>query len=482
MTSSEAQEATAVPNDVRNDLKAENPQPRYCIRRNNDCYVPLIPVDELPSNICLEGISIHITHAETINLGMQFCGDQPAHNGSHYGVQVFENGHATGDKTFDSSSGALNTPQESSIPIKQECIDANISMASGSQPDSKKSSMFDMRGVKQYCTHWIRTGNCDYMQEGCKYKHEVPDESTLREIGIRTYPRWLREDPSSPHAEVFGHAPQTPVPQNPAIQQDWRRPGSQSAQAASPRAVTPVERSARPQSVTSGRGFFRGSVVNGQTQVHSAQGPFFSVPKPYFPNSTPEAQQQSAFRSVTGFPSPLGSAGLHSAFDKGPSHYQSPSPQPGMAKQHLAAQDPAFNRFAPRASAAPDSHILAKANEQANNGIYFGTSLPQGTDGAYSPPSRNNNGKSAAKTNNNASPVGHGLRGSVFPDIVNRSPPPVHRRRFLSPGQEEFVSNPIDTEPKNKKKHAHGNGNRHGKGAQATKEQPGFDLLSDYSG
>ena len=47
-------------------------------------------------------------------------------------------------------------------------------------------------GKKVYCTHWIRWGECDYTQQGCLYKHEMPDEEKLQQIGIATYPRWYR--------------------------------------------------------------------------------------------------------------------------------------------------------------------------------------------------------------------------------------------------------------------------------------------------
>ena len=56
---------------------------------------------------------------------------------------------------------------------------------SGTRPDEKK---------KEYCTHWIRTGECDYTQQGCLYKHEMPDKATLIKIGFRgEVPRWYQE-------------------------------------------------------------------------------------------------------------------------------------------------------------------------------------------------------------------------------------------------------------------------------------------------
>ena len=55
-------------------------------------------------------------------------------------------------------------------------------------------------GRKVYCTHWLRHGECDFIQQGCLYKHEMPDELTLKSIGIRPYPRWYMEA----HPERFG--------------------------------------------------------------------------------------------------------------------------------------------------------------------------------------------------------------------------------------------------------------------------------------
>ena len=51
-------------------------------------------------------------------------------------------------------------------------------------------------GRKIYCSHWIRTGECDYTQLGCAYKHEMPDAETLATLGYRPQnipPRWFRE-------------------------------------------------------------------------------------------------------------------------------------------------------------------------------------------------------------------------------------------------------------------------------------------------
>ena len=56
--------------------------------------------------------------------------------------------------------------------------------ASGIQPDARK---------KEYCSYWIRTGECDYTQQGCRYKHEMPDLQVLNSIGFRDYPYWWKQ-------------------------------------------------------------------------------------------------------------------------------------------------------------------------------------------------------------------------------------------------------------------------------------------------
>lgn len=62
---------------------------------------------------------------------------------------------------------------------------------SGYEPDHSK---------KKYCTHWIRTGECDFLQQGCRYKHQMPDRTTLARIGFRSVPRWWQERHTQPRS------------------------------------------------------------------------------------------------------------------------------------------------------------------------------------------------------------------------------------------------------------------------------------------
>lgn len=59
-------------------------------------------------------------------------------------------------------------------------------------PSSSPRNSFEQKD-KVYCSYWIRSGECDYTQQGCRYKHEMPDKATLASIGFRTVPRWWQE-------------------------------------------------------------------------------------------------------------------------------------------------------------------------------------------------------------------------------------------------------------------------------------------------
>ncbi|KAL9131283.1 MAG: hypothetical protein Q9217_000771 [Psora testacea] len=89
---------------------------------------------------------------------------------------------------------------------------------------TKNAATPGVYGKKKFCTYWIRTGNCDYVQEGCKYLHVIPDEETRLRIGIRDMPRWAKEDIPAPQHGFHEK-------QHPAMSQDWRRQEPRTGQA-----------------------------------------------------------------------------------------------------------------------------------------------------------------------------------------------------------------------------------------------------------
>lgn len=50
------------------------------------------------------------------------------------------------------------------------------------------------KAEKIFCTYWIARGECHFSQQGCKFKHEMPDLETLGIImGRRSFPKWWLE-------------------------------------------------------------------------------------------------------------------------------------------------------------------------------------------------------------------------------------------------------------------------------------------------
>ena len=88
-------------------------------------------------------------------------------------------------------------------------------------------------GKKKFCTHWIRTGNCDYMQEGCRYLHVIPDAETRLKIGIRDMPRWAREDLPSPPRDIHRARQRSwsPPREKRDPHKDWRYRGNHKTHA-----------------------------------------------------------------------------------------------------------------------------------------------------------------------------------------------------------------------------------------------------------
>jgi hypothetical protein len=78
--------------------------------------------------------------------------------------------------------------QGSQSPVHKAETGSRTSRTSASSPRSSSE-----QADKIYCSYWIRSGECDYTQQGCRYKHEMPDKQTLASIGFRTVPRWWQE-------------------------------------------------------------------------------------------------------------------------------------------------------------------------------------------------------------------------------------------------------------------------------------------------
>ncbi|TKA30741.1 hypothetical protein B0A50_02461 [Salinomyces thailandicus] len=276
------------------------PRPLYFLSRNTGVLVPLIPADEIPFNVRLQGVPRVMQFDQTI--GMQHVGTAP-YTGLTFKVE--DDGPQRPITTcqppsaghFRSQSNSVNSPLKgylapdtlarqalatqstppptSSNPTTtttprhisahqssnnwrnpappstatptarttttsdsnptQSLIDAIISTTSGAAEAARlgytpKPTATPPSGAqpdqdrKEFCTYWIRTGECDYMQQGCLYKHEMPDRAGLERIGFRTVPRWWLERGGG-SARSGGMGVERPVVGSGGRRKDWLKSG-----------------------------------------------------------------------------------------------------------------------------------------------------------------------------------------------------------------------------------------------------------------
>ncbi|KAL1617593.1 hypothetical protein SLS56_010916 [Neofusicoccum ribis] len=178
-------------------------RPNWFIQRENGAYVPVIPVDELPPDIDLEGAprSLKMEDAQ----GMKFLEKLPF-NGQTYSLakslrplQLSSSARPSGSQSISDHDREPRKPNEQERMQKEDpkttaaalpkfefnpAVRTRPLPPSGREPDQTK---------KEYCTYWIKTGECDFMQQGCLFKHEMPDLKTLREkVGIHSVPHWYQ--------------------------------------------------------------------------------------------------------------------------------------------------------------------------------------------------------------------------------------------------------------------------------------------------
>ena len=232
------------------------PRLSFFISRNNGNIVPLIPADELPYSVRLSGVQRsmrmentcgmqHVGNlpftgqyfrleAETLQHTINTNASNHKSNGSIAAKQILAPDDMIRRNTEDSSSlPTASLPAADQAALRQlpvsttattwrrqgEVISAASTTAQATIDAILASEPRPVRGIrtspegpqtpssssrngghntpdsgdKVYCTHWIRHGECDYIQQGCRYKHEMPNKATLQSIGFRTVPRWWQE-------------------------------------------------------------------------------------------------------------------------------------------------------------------------------------------------------------------------------------------------------------------------------------------------
>lgn len=126
--------------------------------------------------------------------------------------------------SLDDKSMAAENNKASNLPPTAHVIPASKSAPACNNQDNLIQSKVPPGG-KEYCSFWIRRGECDYAQQGCVYKHEMPlDLVTLERIGHRDIPRWYREKYGLGSLLVAGGkaGPSFGVADPKAVERKWR--------------------------------------------------------------------------------------------------------------------------------------------------------------------------------------------------------------------------------------------------------------------
>ncbi|PYH46781.1 uncharacterized protein BP01DRAFT_390457 [Aspergillus saccharolyticus JOP 1030-1] len=211
-------------------------RPQFFCTRPNGTLTPLVAVDELPSHISIRGVPRILSASET--QGMTSLGTV----NSRLQCYVVEgtrpsSGAAPGHRSRDNDvqSTLMRLASDENVPASQRVaisalLQHGLSQNWFSTPPSSSNWLVPTNPLnstgngaarqsphynskKEYCSYWIRHGECDYQQQGCLYKHEMPhDLSMLEKLGLRDIPRWYRDKYNIPSLLPNGHGhPRTPI-------------------------------------------------------------------------------------------------------------------------------------------------------------------------------------------------------------------------------------------------------------------------------
>ncbi|KAH7384638.1 hypothetical protein BKA66DRAFT_416894, partial [Pyrenochaeta sp. MPI-SDFR-AT-0127] len=204
---------------------------RYYLLRNG-AMVPLIPVDQLPFR--LQGISRQLTHRQMSDEGWKFLGEtseplftmsvqapnttfhsqpvsaKPRYLAPDHHARLQTQSTPVESPRYNRSlspapvteTGARQVSRSLPTPRSEPSSSLTDSFASIYQKDAHRlgylttypSGVEPDPSKKEYCTHWIKTGECAFISIGCKYKHEMPTVEKLRDLGFtQGMPRWWKE-------------------------------------------------------------------------------------------------------------------------------------------------------------------------------------------------------------------------------------------------------------------------------------------------
>ncbi|KAE8394217.1 hypothetical protein BDV23DRAFT_18142 [Aspergillus alliaceus] len=207
-------------------------RPQFFCARPNGTLTPLIAADELPSHISIRGIPRTLSANET--QGMTSLGTVSPRAQTYVidglapsSTRASSTAASPRSRDFDLQASLMRLVSDENVPasqrlavnaLLQQGISQNWFMTNASTSgwlvpgvsggtasgSSRQGAHYNTK--KEFCSYWIRHGECDYQQQGCLYKHEMPNDlSTLEKLGLRDIPRWYREKYGIPSLLPNGH-------------------------------------------------------------------------------------------------------------------------------------------------------------------------------------------------------------------------------------------------------------------------------------
>lgn len=190
---------TYEPTKSNADTNAREPfKAKFFITRDNGGMIPVVAMDEMPEHFSLENVPRSVSAFDIT--GMTCIGLHDARDKLHiisdvnevpFVTQRIKSSTAPPMERDRTTSATSESPR--SVP-GQSSYTSSLSIPTTPSVGTSTANAAFKPGVKEFCSYWLRHGECDYAQQGCLYRHEMPlDEDTLRNLGLRDIPKWYRE-------------------------------------------------------------------------------------------------------------------------------------------------------------------------------------------------------------------------------------------------------------------------------------------------
>ncbi|KAF3491763.1 C-x8-C-x5-C-x3-H type zinc finger protein [Arthroderma uncinatum] len=188
-------------------------RPLHFLSREDGTLTALIAVDELPHYVSIRGVPRTLNHSDT--QGMTSLGTVKSRGQFYLLDNAIQHASKAGGEKPNNPNYSLVAGRgpdgygQFAIDLQNSILDSQVVEnpeyttvnASGQQLAKNNSGNRSSKGnqngnatKKEYCSFWLRHGECDYQQQGCIFKHEMPtDKPTLDKLGLRAIPRWYRE-------------------------------------------------------------------------------------------------------------------------------------------------------------------------------------------------------------------------------------------------------------------------------------------------